>query len=123
MLDRPLDWSNAPSQQSSPHSALQSGIPDRDALISFLCHRPFEYMAKEEEETEDEDNLIEVRLGELDLADDGRCRHSGFNGRLNKKADICYAWWVGGALAVSSHSYAIPSLLCCVLTHSKLAPG
>ena len=31
---------------------------------------------------------------------------AGFNGRCNKAADTCYAWWVGGSLGVS---YANPS--------------
>ena len=26
--------------------------------------------------------------------------HAGFNGRCNKVADTCYAWWVGGSLGM-----------------------
>ena len=33
-------------------------------------------------------------------------RWAGFNGRCNKVADTCYAFWVGGTLGVSSY-YAI----------------
>lgn len=28
--------------------------------------------------------------------------NGGFNGRVNKSADTCYSFWVGGALDVSS---------------------
>ena len=28
--------------------------------------------------------------------------HGGFNGRVNKPADTCYSFWVGGAMDVGS---------------------
>ena len=32
---------------------------------------------------------------------------AGFNGRCNKVADTCYAWWVGGTLSVRIHSLSL----------------
>ena len=32
---------------------------------------------------------------------------AGFNGRVDKVADTCYAFWVGGSLAVSHFSYQL----------------
>ena len=37
--------------------------------------------------------------------DDLKC--AGFNGRCNKVADTCYAFWVGGSLGVSFHMILI----------------
>lgn len=36
---------------------------------------------------------------------------AGFNGRCNKVADTCYAWWVGGSLSVRSRAYLRPLVL------------
>ena len=37
-------------------------------------------------------------IADLSLEED---QFVGFNGRCNKKADTCYAFWVGASLAVS----------------------
>jgi geranylgeranyl transferase type-1 subunit beta len=94
MLDRP------PSS-TLPHKseAVSRGVPDRDALIRFLVHRQFSYLAsREQDESDDDENYIQAKLGELGLAD--QCAHVGYNGRWNKKADTCYTWWVAGTLKV-----------------------
>ena len=77
--------------------------------MKFLAGRQINYLAEEEEnETEDGENLIEAQLGSLSLEDG--CRHVGFNGRWNKKADTCYCWWVAGTLTVS-HGCVVLSFL------------
>ena len=94
MLDRP-------QSSTSPHkgTAIQQGVADRQGLISFLVQRPFSYLAREEEEEDEEgENYIESKLGALELSEG--CGHVGYNGRWNKKADTCYCWWVAGTLAV-----------------------
>lgn len=93
MLDR-----SAPLPSTA---AMGAGIGSHDRLVSFLAHRQFMYLAKQESEGQDggdDENLIESRLGDLSL--EGGGAHVGFNGRWNKKADTCYCWWVGGTLAV-----------------------
>ncbi|OAA34777.1 geranylgeranyl transferase type I beta subunit [Metarhizium rileyi] len=102
MLDRP-------SSSSAAHdsAAVGEGVPDRKALIRFLVHRQFSYLAKEEEDESDGDaeNYIQARLGHLSLAD--QCAHVGYNGRWNKKADTCYCWWVAGTLAMVDSFHAV----------------
>lgn len=79
--------------------ALERGIAERDTLLKFLSHRQFPYLAQAEEDEEEEaENLIELELGKLSL--ETGCRHVGYNGRWNKKADTCYCWWTGGTLSV-----------------------
>ncbi|KAK5991770.1 Geranylgeranyl transferase type-1 subunit beta-like protein [Cladobotryum mycophilum] len=84
-------------RQPSSRSALQDGIANRPAFLKWLAHRQFAYLSSQEEKDETEENYLEAKLGELKL-EDGCCRHVGFNGRWNKKADTCYCWWVGGTL-------------------------
>ncbi|KAG5979307.1 hypothetical protein E4U55_005311 [Claviceps digitariae] len=103
MLDRP------PSSTSSHTSsaAIEKGVPDRDALIRFLVHRQFNYLAhKEEADSEsDNQNFIETELGGLSL--ENSCLQVGWNGRWNKKADTCYCWWVAGTLSMMNSSHAV----------------
>ena len=51
------------------------------------------------------DFVDEADSDDEDSPEPGDIRWVGFNGRCNKIADTCYAWWVGGALAVSDHSF------------------
>lgn len=114
MLDRP------PSSTSSHTSsaAIEKGVPDRAALIRFLVHRQFNYLApKEEADSEsDNQNFIETELGGLSL--DNGCSHVGWNGRWNKKADTCYCWWVAGTLSVSYAGFSRLSIPCSFLVFS-----
>jgi len=43
--------------------------------------------------------LMNRQISSADENQDG-----GFNGRVNKLADTCYAFWAGGSLEVSSRS-------------------
>ncbi|KAK2606453.1 geranylgeranyl transferase type-1 subunit beta [Conoideocrella luteorostrata] len=103
MLDRPQS-STGPHDDSS---AIKKGVPNRNSLVRFLVYRQFNYLAKEEEDDSDDDNenFIETKLGDLALMDE--CKHVGFNGRWNKKADTCYCWWVAGTLAMVNSFYAV----------------
>lgn len=94
LLDRPTSPSSL-----NPQTALNTGIPNRKGLLQFLAYRQFEYLAEKEEGDLDDENLIQAKLGQLDLGEG--CSHVGFNGRWNKKADTCYCWWVGASLEVS----------------------
>lgn len=117
LLDRPSDPSATPTG-----TALEQGIGNREALLKFLAGRQFAYQAQAEEEAEGAEeepdaaenvNYIEAPLGSLgpstgDNADEPSssssslpaCKHVGYNGRWNKKADTCYYWWVAGTLAM-----------------------
>jgi geranylgeranyl transferase type-1 subunit beta len=82
--------------------ALDSGIADRAKLLKFLAHRQFKYLSNTEAIASDEGstvNYLEAKLGDLSL--DGERAYTGFNGRWNKKADTCYAWWATSMLRVS----------------------
>ncbi|KAM4054303.1 prenyltransferase and squalene oxidase repeat domain-containing protein [Hirsutella rhossiliensis] len=95
MLNRPLSSSTGPPKGA----AIAQGVVDRQALINFLAHRPFEYLASREEEDDGEEgNFIGAEAGEPSSSK-GSC-HVGYNGRWNKKADTCYCWWVAGALTM-----------------------
>ena len=87
-----------------PGTATKQGIGNKDALLKFLAGRYFAYRAQEEEdaeaneEEEENVNYIEAELGSLSL--EGTCKHIGYNGRWNKKADTCYYWWVVATLSM-----------------------
>lgn len=106
LLDRPpSSSSSSPAQETG--TAIDQGIPDRAGLLKFLAGRQVKYLAEEEEdESEDGENVIEADIDSLSLEEG--CRHVGYNGRWNKKADTCYCWWVAGTLAVS-HDRVAPS--------------
>lgn len=99
LLDRPTHL-----DRPTTTKAMERGIPDRERLLRFLAGRQHTYLEQEEQEEEDlgeegdQDNYVEAKMGSLDLDDERR--HVGFNGRLNKKADTCYTWWVAGTLAM-----------------------
>lgn len=99
MLDRPLH-----AGEVSSTTAVENGIPDRQRLLRFLAGRQFTYLEHEEEQDDnaedgDQENYIQAKMDSMNLEEG--CRHVGFNGRWNKKADTCYCWWVAGTLAVS----------------------
>jgi geranylgeranyl transferase type-1 subunit beta len=99
LLDRP------PTPPLQP-PALERGIPSRPALVAWLTSRPFAYVPPSsaegggnDEDEEDEDNFAQpaaLSAAALPAAD----ATAGYNGRCNKVADTCYAWWVAGALAL-----------------------
>lgn len=98
---------SSPYLPSESKTAMSEGIADRQGLLGFLAHRQFEYLSRQEESDEEEENFLQSELGSLSLEDG--CKHVGFNGRWNKKADTCYCWWVGGTLHVSGFA--------CVIVH------
>lgn len=49
-------------------------------------------------DSEDTDNTIRWLVNRQIGIDDND--YGGFNGRVNKLADTCYSFWVGGALDV-----------------------
>ncbi|CAH0050619.1 unnamed protein product [Clonostachys solani] len=104
-LDRPSSASS-PRPEPSSLAAMDQGIPDRPGMLRFLAGRQFNYLAGEEDdEEEEEENFIQDAVGSLTLEEG--CRHVGFNGRWNKKADTCYAWWVAATLAMLGSPYPV----------------
>lgn len=96
-----------PNVSAAASNAFRKGVSDLGALLRFLAYRQFAFLEEEEDresksEEEDDNYILESKLGELSVSDDGRCEYVGFNGRVNKKADTCYSWWVSGALSVGS---------------------
>lgn len=85
--------------------AIDKGVTSRQELLKFLAQRQFPYMAEAEAADYDEENLLEASLQDLSLEDG--CKHVGYNGRWNKKADTCYCWWAVGTLTVSNPSRQI----------------
>lgn len=82
---------------------VQRDITNNGELLRFLALRQFGYLSTEESEDEAEtENYIEKQLGDMTLEE--TVRYVGFNGRWNKKADTCYAWWTGGSLSVCFES-------------------
>ncbi|KAK7747700.1 geranylgeranyl transferase type-1 subunit beta [Diatrype stigma] len=101
-----LDQAN-PDPSASPTHYLEAGIPSIPALIHFLVSRQFAYQdtSSSGSSTPDPDAASSGGDGPPDLSSlsisppngDGI---TGFNGRLNKAADTCYVWWVGGTLCL-----------------------
>ncbi|RYP46723.1 hypothetical protein DL768_007113 [Monosporascus sp. mg162] len=99
-----LDLANS-DPSASPTHYLQAGIPSIPSLIHFLVSRQFKYLdPSSDSPSPDPDSpsaAVPADLSKLSLSDeDPHTTSTGFNGRLNKVADTCYAWWVSGALHI-----------------------
>lgn len=75
---------------------MDTSIQDRDLLIHFLVSRQTSLMHLEDDDTDggsgkDEEDHVSAES------------YAGFNGRCNKPADTCYAWWIGATLKVRIH--------------------
>ncbi|KAI1811444.1 terpenoid cyclases/Protein prenyltransferase [Poronia punctata] len=98
-----LDAANPDSAAASDHY-IQTGIPSIPSLIHFLANRQHAYL----NEGDDDDNNTGAGanhplpdLSSLAVSDDDDAPVvAGFNGRLNKLPDTCYAWWNCGALSL-----------------------
>lgn len=102
------------STGQTPNSSFSSNAdPSSEAKVS---HRSFQNVSRataqkasvsdlpaQEENTLD--GAIATDTGASHCDDDlwlhDRVQWAGFNGRANKVADTCYAFWVGGSLSVS----------------------
>ncbi|KAK8055758.1 prenyltransferase and squalene oxidase [Apiospora rasikravindrae] len=86
-----------------PNHYLKAGIPNIAAMVRWLVSRQIVFTDSDESESEEEEeegNIIEVPLSEMASLNVTGKVLGGFNGRPNKVADTCYAWWVAGALHV-----------------------
>ncbi|KAI1496824.1 terpenoid cyclases/protein prenyltransferase alpha-alpha toroid [Biscogniauxia marginata] len=91
-----LDLAN-PDPSARPDHYVRTGIPSIPSLIHFLANRQFAYAG---ENDEDSSNHPLPDLSVLSASDDLSQSTTGFNGRINKVADTCYAWWVSGTLSL-----------------------
>ncbi|KAI1390384.1 terpenoid cyclases/Protein prenyltransferase [Hypoxylon trugodes] len=91
-----LDLAN-PNAAAEPDRYLHAGIPSIPSLVHFLACRQLDYQESESDEEESENHPL-PDLSTLNLSDSPEI--AGFNGRLNKLGDTCYAWWVNGALSM-----------------------
>jgi len=92
-----LDAAN-PDSSAAPDHYIRAGIPSQPSLIHFLANRQFAYLGSGEDD-EDSANHPLPDLSSLSVSNDVPVA-AGFNGRLNKLPDTCYAWWNAGALAL-----------------------
>ncbi|KAH9897385.1 terpenoid cyclases/Protein prenyltransferase [Xylariomycetidae sp. FL2044] len=95
-----LDLSN-PNASSEPNRYLHAGISSIPSLIHFLVGRQVIYLDSEnsEDEEDDQPDTQIPDLSTLSLSDPATLP-VGFNGRCNKDADTCYAWWVSATLSL-----------------------
>jgi geranylgeranyl transferase type-1 subunit beta len=101
LLARPETESTAEERdQAQKSTAVEKGIADVPGLVHWLVSRQFPLTEKKEEEAADE-GTVPPSLSTLTISDDP-ILFAGYNGRINKVADTCYAWWVAGALAILS---------------------
>ncbi|KAL7628512.1 geranylgeranyl transferase type-1 subunit beta [Parahypoxylon ruwenzoriense] len=100
-----LDRAN-PDAAAQPNRYLHAGISSIPSLVYFLACRQFDYVdpnSDEENEDGEASNNHELPdVSNLNLSDSAHI--TGFNGRFNKVADTCYAWWVSGALTMLGES-------------------
>lgn len=82
---------------------------DLDACTKWIIERQTTYIEEgedeESEEEEDDDDKAPSKATPYTAPQDGSTSpssllHAGFNGRTNKVADTCYAFWNMGALAI-----------------------
>lgn len=78
---------------------IDASIQDRDLLIHWLVSRQTTLVHEDED---GDDEAAESDTDEGDLVGSTE-HHAGFNGRCNKPADTCYAWWIGATLKVIIH--------------------
>ncbi|KAK6842984.1 prenyltransferase and squalene oxidase [Apiospora arundinis] len=98
-----LDLTAADADNSNHY--LKAGIPDTAAMVRWLVSRQIVYTGSDEsdsDEEEEEDTTPAVPTSEMASLNITGPVLGGFNGRPNKLADTCYAWWVAGALQVLS---------------------
>lgn len=100
-----------PTTNGSAHTPLP-GLTNFPATVRWLVSRQVEYKVDEEEDDHAENHINplqdkrEALTGMHDAVEPpsvaGLSLHEkhfvGFNGRCNKGADTCYAFWVGGSL-------------------------
>ncbi|KAI0021690.1 terpenoid cyclases/Protein prenyltransferase [Xylariomycetidae sp. FL0641] len=101
-----LDLANR-DPEKGPNHYLRAGIPSIPSLIHFLVNRQILYLDANPDDSENDkdpdDNSANHPI--LDPSDPVLAQNLsdaciGFNGRLNKLPDTCYAWWVSGALDI-----------------------
>ncbi|KAF4127010.1 hypothetical protein GMORB2_0748, partial [Geosmithia morbida] len=92
---------------SDSDSVMAQGISERDSLLKFLASRQMAYLVEEEDEDDEEggENFVQAGLESMTL--DDTSRYVGFNGRWNKKADSCYAWWTIGTLGMLGDPFPV----------------
>ncbi|KXJ91344.1 terpenoid cyclases/protein prenyltransferase alpha-alpha toroid [Microdochium bolleyi] len=110
MLDLPYEETSSSSSSSSSTDAgkishLAAGISSVPSLIHFLGNRQFTYLTEDSDEDDDTADPTHI-LADLDTLSliDPAATPAGFNGRLNKKLDTCYTWWVSGTLSILGES-------------------
>ncbi|CEJ93743.1 hypothetical protein VHEMI09313 [[Torrubiella] hemipterigena] len=93
LLDRPNNL------DEMHNDGLEAKVRDASGLLKFLSMRQFSYLSEQEIEDDGEsENYIETEMQNMSLEEESP--FVGFNGRWNKKADTCYAWWNGGSLSI-----------------------
>lgn len=111
MLDRSLPTSKS---GRSGKSALRTGLRDPVACVRWLVSRPFAYIEASSDDSDSDSQGPHNQPQEDDADSYEPCfpdalpnppprtppHFVAFNGRCNKAADTCYAWWVSGALAL-----------------------
>lgn len=88
-----------PSKTDSPHDTNISGLSDPARTVHWLVSRQTTEIYKPDPDSDPlEDDLDD------NLDDDKDDSILGVNGRINKQADTCYAFWVLGSLSVLNDS-------------------
>ncbi|KAK8113763.1 prenyltransferase and squalene oxidase [Apiospora kogelbergensis] len=101
-----LDLTEADADKPSHY--LDAGIPNTSAMVRWLVSRQIVYTGSDESDSEEEggegeeNNTPAEPTSEMASLSVTGPVLGGFNGRPNKVADTCYAWWVAGALQVLS---------------------
>ncbi|KAK8050079.1 type-1 proteins geranylgeranyltransferase subunit beta [Apiospora phragmitis] len=87
---------------NKPNRYLEAGIPNIAAMVRWLVSRQIVFTDSDESDSEEEaeDKMTAVPTSEMASLSVTGPVLGGFNGRPNKVADTCYAWWVAGALHV-----------------------
>lgn len=84
----------------SPDSLSLGGIINVPSTIHWLVSRQIGSASEEEEENEEHALPVKLQGFYIDEPAHEEAQFVGMNGRCNKRADTCYAFWVGAALEV-----------------------
>ncbi|KIV99171.1 uncharacterized protein PV09_09125 [Verruconis gallopava] len=116
-----------------PSTRRNSGLSDVEFTTHWLVSRQTSQLNADGEEPDDDDDDDDDDADDDNdgLIDSGRDQSAvtpliaGFNGRCNKPADTCYAFWIGGSLSLLSrlHLASLPSSRNYLLTKTQHTIG
>ncbi|KAH8602740.1 terpenoid cyclases/protein prenyltransferase alpha-alpha toroid [Bisporella sp. PMI_857] len=91
------------SSPTSNISIFLPGLTNVPATVRWLVSRQLNYVPKDEDENSEDEEDTSYDQSDMSGSVLEGGAFVGFNGRCNKRADTCYAFWVIASLAMLGH--------------------